>query len=184
MDADLRRLFGGMHTTVSEPVKRSMAFLLTLTREDDVAAIIRATAHIQELLFNLFARNVERPKLLKPSAHSLARLIFLCRLFGEIPDDVADALKLLSEIRNPFAHNLLHEIDAKKVEAFYNSMPPRDPDIGAMLLRAAFPPGMSEEAKKLRVGAALLGAKLSDYLEVKPLPRTRLPSERVKEPSR
>ena len=180
MDRDLKNFFSRFHTTLSEQDKRSIAFLLTMTKEDDVAAIIWATAHIQDLLFQLFSRNLERPDLAKPSTYSFSRLVQLCRLVGEIPDELAQSLKMLAEIRNPLAHDLMHEINPEAVTAFYDSLPKRSKDdFGELLLRSAFSPDMSIETKRLRVGAVLLGRALVEYLE-HPLPRMRLPSERAK----
>jgi hypothetical protein len=123
MDEKIKQMLADLAKSLAKDYRRDMAFIVSLAIEDDVGAVIRATSHIQDLLLQLVLRNVERLDLVKPSTYSYARLVFLARLFGEINDALAKALDLLATIRNPLAHDLLHQLDTEAARRFYNALP-------------------------------------------------------------
>jgi hypothetical protein len=160
--------------------KRSAAFYWALDNEDDVGAIIRGAGYVQDLLLQLYVRNVERLDLIDPTRLSYSSLIRLALTFGEITDELATALKLLAKIRNPLAHDLMHKLDADSVSKFYDALPaaPYKFTSEALLGNADLFSAMSDEARLLRVGLMQVALELVTCRD-QPLPRGRLPSGRV-----
>lgn len=102
--------------TLPSDYHRSAAFYASLERDDDVGAVIRATGYVQDLLLELYLRNLERPALVDANRVSYSALIRLALTFGEITDELAKALQLLAKIRNPLAHDLMSTIDSARVQ--------------------------------------------------------------------
>jgi hypothetical protein len=176
MDEKFRKQIKQMR---SQEGKRALTFLASLSMEDDVAAVVRAVSYIEDLLFQLLSRNVERLDLIKPSAFSYSGLVLWCRRFGEVSDEMEKALTLLATIRNSLAHDLMHELNEDDVGKFYNAIPeePRTTQLRGVLERTGFLAEMQPERKSLRIGLMLLVGELGAYFG-EPLPRTRLSSER------
>jgi hypothetical protein len=163
-------------------IRRDAAFLASIAIEDDVGAVVRATGHIQDLMLRLLLRNLERPELVKPSAYSYAALVRWCRLLGEITDELAEALTLLVTIRNPLAHDLMHQPEAAAIQRFYDALPSgalKENMVKVQEHGLVFAE-MSKDARLLRLGLLLAAGGLNECLE-HPVPRTRLRTERPPE---
>jgi len=161
--------------------RREIEFFHAVEREDDVGAVIRAVGYVQDLLLQLYLRNLERLELIDdPYRISYSQLVQQALIFGEINDGLAASLRLLAKIRNPLAHDLMHSIDPNVVQSFYDSLPqvPYKANSDKLLANKDLFKGMPEPARVLRVGIMQILLELVTCRN-HPIPRKRLPSNRV-----